>query len=78
MSMKKILATAIAAVFLASFAKTQTDSTKINLLDEVVVTATKSPKKTSETGKVLTVISQQQLQQNSSHSLAEILNEQTV
>src|SRR5215470_14282938 len=77
MSMKKILITTIAAVSLTLFTKAQTDSTKTNLLDDVVVTATKSAKKLSETGKVLTVITQQQLQQNSSHSLGEILNQQT-
>src|SRR4029078_4264528 len=77
MSMKKILTTAVAAVSIASFAKAQTDSTKVNLLDDLVVTATKSPKKLSETGKVLTVITQEQLQQNNSHSLGEILNKQT-
>ncbi|HYK43817.1 MAG TPA: TonB-dependent receptor [Parafilimonas sp.] len=75
--MKKILTTALAAVSIASFAEAQTDSTKFNLLDELVVTATKSPKKLSETGKVLTVITQQQLQRSSSHSIGEILNEQT-
>ena len=76
MSMKRIFLTTI-VLALIQFAKAQTDSTKENVLDEVVVTATKTPKKLSETGKVLTVITQQQLQQNSSHSLGEILNEQT-
>jgi vitamin B12 transporter len=75
MSMKKIFITTI-VLALIQFAKAQTDSTG-NLLDDVVVTATKSPKKLSETGKVLTVITKEQLQQNSSHSLAEILNQQT-
>ena len=74
--MKKIFITTI-VLALIQFAKAQTDSAKINLLDDVVVTATKSPKKLSETGKVLTIITQQQLQQNSSHSLGEILNQQT-
>lgn len=75
MSMKKIFIATI-ALTLAQFAKAQSD-TSGNVLDEVVVTATKFPKKLSETGKVLTVISQQQLQQNSSHSIGEILNQQT-
>ncbi|MEO8712005.1 MAG: TonB-dependent receptor plug domain-containing protein, partial [Parafilimonas sp.] len=74
--MKKIFITTI-VLALIQFAKAQTDSVKINLLDDVVVTATKSPKKLSETGKVVTIITQQQLQQNSSHSLGEILNQQT-
>ncbi len=46
-------------------------------LDEIIVTANKFPQKQKETGKVLTVITQQQLQQNSSHTLTELLNEQT-
>ena len=50
------------------------DSTK--LLNEVVVTATKFPIKQSLTGKVVTVITRQQLEQNSGKSLTEILNVQ--
>ncbi len=50
------------------------DSTKN--LNEVVVTATKFPIKQSLTGKVVTVIDQQQLQRNSGKSIAEILNTQ--
>jgi len=76
MSMKKIF-TAVCIVALVHGTQAQTDSATINLLDEIVVTATKSAKKLSETGKVLTVITQQQLQRNSSHSIAEILNQQT-
>ena len=51
------------------------DSTKN--LDEVVITATKFPIKQSLTGKVVTVIDQQQLLQNSGKSLTEVLNTQT-
>lgn len=51
------------------------DSTKN--LDEVVITATKFPIKQSLTGKVVTVIDQQQLQRNSGKSLTEVLNTQT-
>ncbi len=45
-------------------------------LNEVVVTATKFPIKQSLTGKVVTVIDQQQLQRNSGKSLTELLNTQ--
>ncbi len=45
-------------------------------LDEVVITATKFPIKQSLTGKVVTVIDQQQLQRNSGKSLTEVLNTQ--
>jgi vitamin B12 transporter len=50
------------------------DSTKT--LDEVVVTATKSAVKQSETGKVIDVITQDQLQKSAARSLGEILNRQ--
>ena len=50
------------------------DSTKN--LDEVVITATKFPIKQSLTGKVVTVINEQQLQRNSGKSLTEVLNMQ--
>ncbi len=63
-----------AAVLFSSQLYAQTDSTKN--LDEVVITATKFPIKQSLTGKVLTVIDQQQLQRNSGKSLTEVLNTQ--
>ncbi|MCW3117297.1 MAG: hypothetical protein JWM28_1379 [Chitinophagaceae bacterium] len=50
----------------------QEDTTKT--LDEVVLTASKYPKKQSETGKVVTVINRQQLDHSGGKSLAEILN----
>jgi vitamin B12 transporter len=62
-----------AAVLISSAAQAQ-DSTKN--LDEVVITATKFPIKQSLTGKVVTVIDQQQLQRNSGKSLTEVLNTQ--
>ncbi len=64
-----------AAVLISSQLYAQKDSTKN--LDEVVVTATKFPIKQSLTGKVVTVIDQQQLLRNSGKSLTEILNTQT-
>ncbi len=64
-----------AAVLFSSQVYAQKDSTKN--LDEVVITATKFPIKQSLTGKVVTVIDQQQLQRNSGKSLTEVLNTQT-
>ena len=52
------------------------DSTKTNLLDEVVVTATKSPVKQSFTGKVVTVITKQELENNNGRTLGQVLNQQ--
>lgn len=54
----------------------QQDSLKTLRLDEVVVTATKFPKETSETGKVLTVIDRERLTANAGKDLAQLLNEQ--
>lgn len=50
------------------------DSTKI--LDEVVVTASKTPIKQSQTGKVLTVISRKMIEENPGKTLSQLLNEQ--
>ncbi len=72
--MKKIFITTI-VLALIQFAKAQTDSSG-NLLDDVVVTATKSPKKLSETGKVITVITKEQIEKSGSKDLAQLLNEQ--
>ena len=44
-------------------------------LNEVVVTASKSPRKQSEIGKVVRVISAEQLEQNQGRSLTELLNQ---
>jgi len=52
------------------------DSTHVSFLDEVVFTANKYPNKTSLTGKVLTIISRQQLEKSGGKDLAQILNEQ--
>jgi vitamin B12 transporter len=64
----------VAAAFISSQVQAQTDSTKT--LDEVVFTANKQPQKQSTTGKVLTIISRQVLEQNTGRSIAQVLNEQ--
>jgi len=74
MSKKIITLIALAA---SMNAVAQQDTSKSSNLDEVVITATKFPIKTSATGKVITVITQQQLEQSGGKDLAEILNEQT-
>ncbi len=70
--MKKEIFIAAAVIF-SSYAQAQKDSAKT--LDEVVVTATKFPTKQSETGKVVDVITQEQLQKSFGKSLGEVLNE---
>lgn len=54
----------------------QQDSIKSFNLGEVVITATKFPKNSSATGKVLTVIDESQLRQNAGKDLSQLLNEQ--
>ncbi|MFN8250922.1 MAG: TonB-dependent receptor [Ferruginibacter sp.] len=64
----------IAAAVMISTAALAQDSTKN--LNEVVVTATRFPIKQSLTGKVVTVITKQQLEQNRGKSITEMLNTQ--
>ena len=63
-----------AAVLSSSYAQAQ-DSTK--LLDEVVITATKFPLKTSATGKVLNVITQEELQKAGGRDITQLITEKT-
>jgi len=52
------------------------DTTRTNLLDEVVVTANKLPQKQSTTGKVISVITREQIERSSGRTLPQLLNEQ--
>jgi len=63
-----------AAVLISSYAQAQ-DSTKI--LDEVVITATKFPVKTSTTGKVVNVITQAELQKAGGRDITQLITEKT-
>jgi len=63
-------------VFLAGQYAHAQDSIKTGALDPVVITATKYPVKLSETGKVLTVISREQVEHSQGKSLAQLLTEQ--
>jgi vitamin B12 transporter len=53
------------------------DSTNSKSLDPVVVTARKYPVKLSETGKMISLISRQQVEQSQGKSLAQLLTEQS-
>ena len=57
------------------FAQQQTDSLKIQQLDEVVVTDSKFKLKREHSGKVITKITQQDLQQSQGKTIAQIINE---
>jgi vitamin B12 transporter len=63
----------VAAMIIGSQLQAQQDTT---LLDAVVVSANKYPNKTSLTGKVITIITKQQLERSGGKDLAQILNEQ--
>jgi vitamin B12 transporter len=54
----------------------QTDSLVLQILDPVVITATKYPLKQSQTGKVLSIIGKEILEKSGGQSLAELLNRQ--
>jgi vitamin B12 transporter len=54
----------------------QQNRDSVRTLNEVVVTATKFPKNQVETGKVLTVIDEAQLQRSSGKDISQLLNEQ--
>ena len=65
----------VAAINIVSHLQAQED-TLAKSLDEVVVTATRFPKKISETGKVISVISKKDLERAGGKDLSQILNEQ--
>ena len=68
---KKLLI--VAAAFIGSQLSAQQDT---SLLDEVVITANKYPNKTTLTGKVVTVITREQLERSGGKDLSQILTEQ--
>ena len=63
-------------IFAALAASAQTDTLQGNNLDEVIVTANKYPQKQSTTGKVITVITKDQIEKSSGKTLSQVLNEQ--
>jgi len=71
--MKKILLAA--ALFLGSRLAAQQDSSGV-LLDEVIMTANRFQQKTSTTGKVVIVITRQQLERSGAKDLSQVLHEQ--
>lgn len=66
----------LAAIMFSSRLSAQ-DSAKIQTFEEVVVTATKYPVKTSTIGKVITVITREQLAQSGGKDLSQILAAQS-
>ena len=54
----------------------QEDSTRATSLNEIVITATRFPKKVSETGKVVTVINSQDIARSDGKDMAQLLSDQ--
>ncbi len=72
--MKKNFFLVTAVIFSSTLQAQQTDSAR--QLNEVIVTANKFPQKQAETGRVLSVITQEQLQRSYGKSLTEVINQQ--
>ena len=74
MNKKSMFFGVLCSMALFGFAQQQNDSTKIQQLDEVVVTNSKFKLKRENSGKVITKISQEELKQLQGKSIAEIIN----
>jgi vitamin B12 transporter len=70
---KKLLA--LPALATSLFASAQ-DTTKVAQLERVIITATKFPIKENQTGKVITVITKEQLEKSIGKTIGQVLNEQ--
>jgi len=66
----------VAAVLIGSRLLAQEDTTS-KTMDEVVITANKFPQKESGTGKVVSIITKEQIEKSGGKDLSQLLNEQT-
>ena len=71
-----VLAAVMISTQLCTVSYGQARDSTAKSMDEAVVTATKTPIKQSQTGKVITVISKEQLEKSNGKSLGQLLNEQ--
>lgn len=76
--MNKTVFGLMSTLVLSSFSlSAQEDTaTRATSLDEIVITATRFPKKVSETGKVVTVIDKQEIERSNGKDMAQLLSEQ--
>ena len=65
-----------ASLFVSCFLFAQKDSSPQNILDPVIVTANKTLQKQSTTGKVITVITKEQIEKSNGKTISQLLNEQ--
>src|ERR1035437_1329015 len=73
---KRIILVAVSLFTLMQLHAQKKDSTKAVQLDEVIITANKMPQKQSTTGKVVTVITKDQIEKSSGKTIAQLLNQQ--
>ncbi len=71
---KTVRVTALLALLTTCAYAQEQDSTKVNSLKEVVVSDTKFAQSKEKSGKVITVISQKELQQKAGQNIAQVLN----
>jgi vitamin B12 transporter len=75
MSMTRKLLTTV-FILAAAAANAQTDTIAGNKLDEVIVTANKFTQKQSTTGKIISVITKEQIEKSAGRTVGQMLNEQ--
>ena len=68
--------TLLATLLTGSSVFAQKDTQQTKILDEVVVTANKLEQKQSSTGKVITVITKEQIAKSNGKTVAQLLNDQ--
>ena len=73
---KKILLSLFTFAAVTTVLAQTVDTTITGVLDEVIVTANKLPQKQSTTGKVVSVITKEQIEKSSGRTLPQLLNEQ--
>ena len=74
MNKKPFVLGILCSMSMVSFTQVQTDSTQVEQLDEVVITDSKFKLKRENSGKVITKITQKELQNLQGKSVAEIIN----
>jgi vitamin B12 transporter len=73
---KKLTSSALLLLGSLAVVNAQQKDSTLNVLDDVIVTATKQPQKQSTTGKVVTVITKAQIEKSGGRTVAQLLNEQ--
>ena len=75
--MRKVFAVTALIISSQLVAQTTPEEDSIKTLDKVVITATKYPTKQSNTGKLVSVVTREQIEKSVGKDLAQVLNEQT-